>query len=141
MVKAIEGIPELTAIWRGTGLVGGSRLPVTLTLKANADRTALEGELVVTTADGSVRRSPLRLAKSEGVDLVLEYPDNRQRLNGRIDGRQIFFAGEDAAHPGLLWGREVWTVIGDQLELSAFDDPEASTPVWKAQLSREREGV
>jgi hypothetical protein len=138
MVKAIEGIPELTATWRGTGLVSGSRLPVTLTLRANADRTALEGELLVTAPDGSTRRSLVRLRKSEGVDLVLEYPDNRQRLNGRIEGRQIFFAGDDAAHPELLSGCEVWTVMGDDLELQAFDDPGASKPVWSARLSRAR---
>ena len=138
MVKAIEGIPELIATWRGTGLVGGSRLPVTLTLQANADRTVLEGELVVTTPDGGARRSPVRLVKSEGFDLVLEYPDNRQRLNGRIDGRQIFFAGEDPSHPELLSGREVWTVMGDDLELQAFDDPGSLKPVWSAQLSRAR---
>lgn len=131
MVRAIEGIPELASTWSGSGLIGGSRLPVTLELRAGADRSTLAGELIVTVADGTQRRSELRVSAGPGGELVLEYPENRLRLNGRIDGRQIFFVAAEVS------AREVWTVLHDVLEVQVFNDLEADAPVWSATLERQ----
>jgi hypothetical protein len=133
MVRAIEGIPELASTWRGSALIGGSRLPVTLELRANAERSMLAGALIVTIADGTQRRSELRVSAGAPGELVLEYPENRLRLAGRIDGRQIFFVAAEVS------AREVWTVLHDELEMQVFNDLEASVPVWSATLERQAE--